>query len=148
MTNHDRLQHLEQSGWQPFFQAHNQKELTLAAEIWPHLPRACAANVRHYFELAREAAFGVCNRLHASMALAGLGIPSVTVGTDSRLFMVRMTGQPAFYVKEATAEQMIAAVDHLRDHRDAESKRLLALHDTTLKEHLELLQPFFELGVD
>jgi hypothetical protein len=141
------VRHLEQSGWQPFFLAHNQQELALAAEIWPHLPRACACHVRHYFELARDAVFGVCNRLHASMALAGLGIPSVTVGTDSRLLMVRMTGQPAFFVKQVTAEQMVASVDHLRDHRDAESKRLLALHDVTLKEHLHHLRPFFEIGV-
>jgi len=137
------VSYLQQSGWQPFLLAHNQKELALAAELWPDLPRARATSVSHYFDLVRDAAFGVCNRLHASMALAGLGIPAITVGTDSRIFMVQMTGQPVFYVKDATVDRLVAAIDGLWEHREAESQRLLTLRENTWQEHLRYLRPFF-----
>ena len=132
---------LEQQGWQPLLLAHNEKELALAAEIWPQLPRVCPASVPEYFAVARDAAFGVCNRMHASVALAGLGIPSVAVGTDSRNLMVELLGLPVFYVKAATTERMVTAIDELQFKRDGESHRLLALRETTLKEHMDYLHP-------
>jgi hypothetical protein len=138
------VRHIEQLGWQPFFLAHNRKELNLAAEIWPKLPRACPETVRDYFTIVRDAAFGVFNRMHASVALAGLGIPSVAVGTDSRNFMVDLTGLPVFYVKEATTDRMVATIEFLQANREQESRRLLELHNTTLEQHMNCLRPFFQ----
>jgi len=129
-------------GWEPLFLAHNLKELALAADIWPNLPRICPASVRDYFEIARDAAFGVVNRLHASVALAGLGIPSLAVGTDSRNLMVELTGLPVFYVKEAALDRIIATIDYLQSHRDLESRRLLALQEATLTEYQDYLRPY------
>jgi hypothetical protein len=98
--------------------------------------------VRDYFEIARDAAFGVVNRLHASVALAGLGIPSLAVGTDSRNLMVELTGLPVFYVKEAALDRIIATIDYLQSHRDLESRRLLALQEATLTEYQDYLRPY------
>jgi polysaccharide pyruvyl transferase WcaK-like protein len=142
-TMRKTVRHLERLGWQPFFLAHNAKELALAAKIWPNMPRACPGNMHEYFEATRDAAFGVFNRMHASVALAGLGIPSVAIGTDSRNLMVESTGLPVFYVKVATPDQMIETIDYLQHNRDMESQRLLALHETTLKEYTECLRSFF-----
>ena len=137
------VRHLEQLGWQPFLLAHNQQELALATALWPDVPRACPAALPEYFALARDAAFGIFNRLHACVALAGLGIPSVAVGTDSRNFMVEQVGLPALYVKAATPERLIAALNHLQSNREAESRRLLALQAACWQEHLDRLRPFF-----
>ncbi len=137
---------LAQAGWQPVFLAHDAKELNLAAELWPDLPRVCPAGVREYFEFVRDAAFGVVNRMHASVALAGLGIPSVAVGTDSRNLMVGRVGLPVFYVKEATPERMRATIDELQRSRELESQRLLALRETTLKEYTDCMGAFFRTG--
>jgi polysaccharide pyruvyl transferase WcaK-like protein len=134
---------LAQSGWQPVLLAHNAKELTLAAELWPDLPRVCPADTREYFECVRDAAFGVVNRMHASVALAGLGIPSVAVGTDSRNLMVEQLGLPVFYVKDATPERLLATIDEMQHEREKESQRLLALRETTLEEYVDCLSVFF-----
>jgi hypothetical protein len=101
--------------------------------------------MQEYFEVVRDAAFGVCNRMHASVALAGLGIPSVAVGTDSRNLMVEAVGLPVFYVKEATPNRMIAIIDYLQRNRDFESQRLLALRETTLIEYTNCMRAFFPL---
>jgi polysaccharide pyruvyl transferase WcaK-like protein len=142
-TMRQTVRHLETSGWQPFFLAHSKKELALAANIWPNMHRLYPSSMHEYFEVVRDAAFGVCNRMHASVALAGLGIPSVAVGTDSRNLMVEALGLPVFYVKEATPDRMIAIIDYLQRNRDIESQRLLALRETTLKEYTNRMRAFF-----
>jgi polysaccharide pyruvyl transferase WcaK-like protein len=135
--------HLAQTGWQPVFLAHDPKELNLAAALWPDFPRVCPESVRAYFEFVRDAAFGVVNRMHASVALAGLGIPSVAVGTDSRNLMVEQLGLPVFYVKDATPERLRATIDFLQRNQAAECQRLLALRETSLKEYTDCMRPFF-----
>jgi len=142
-TMRQAVRYLEQLKWQPLLVAHNQKELALAEAIWPDLPRICPKDVRDYFEVTRDAAFGVVNRMHASVGLAGLGIPSVAIGTDSRNFMVEQTGLPVFYVKEATIDRMVAAIDDLCIHREIMSRNLLDLQFATLQEYSNHLQRFF-----
>ncbi len=129
-------------GWQPIFLAHNEAELKLAAQTWPELPRSHPASQREYFNLIRDAAFGIFNRMHAAVAAAGLGIPSVSIGTDTRNLMVETLGLPVFYVKEATVDNISAAVDSLLLNRDRESERLLALRDVTRENYKKCLRPF------
>jgi hypothetical protein len=134
---------LIQQGWKPVFVAHNEGELNIARQIWPDLPSVLPPTPRAYFETCRDAAFGIFNRLHASVAVAGLGIPSVAVGTDTRNYMVETLGQPVFYVKEADFDRMLAAVSAIVSQRDSESRRLLALEKETLNQYKDYLQSFF-----
>ncbi len=91
--------------WRPLLIAHSPTELSLAAELWPDLPRVLPTNCAEYFNVIRDAAFGVFNRMHASLAAAGLGIPSVAIGTDTRNLMVEALSLPALYVKEASIRE-------------------------------------------
>ena len=130
-----------QQGWQPLFIAHNHAEFALATQVWPDVPCFRPTSLRDYFEVVRDAAFGIFNRLHASVAAAGLGIPSVAVGTDTRNLMIETLGLPVFYVKEATTDRVLAAISEVVRHRDAESRRLLALRDATLRDYEDCLRP-------
>lgn len=136
------LDHLLAQGWKPLLLAHDPSELALAAKLWPDVPRVCPRSAREYFEVVRDAAFGVFNRMHASVAIAGLGIPSVAAGTDTRNLMVASLGLPVFYVKEATPARMLTAINELASHRDAESRRLLTLRESTLNGYEDCLRPF------
>jgi len=109
------------------FLCHSEKEFKLAKQMDSTLPRIWPKNAREYFDVVPSAAAGVCNRLHASVALASLGIPSVAVGTDTRLLMVKALGLPYVYVKEATPEGVEFLVESLVRCRDEERERLLAL---------------------
>jgi hypothetical protein len=142
-TMHVVIAQLRTEGWQPVLIAHNQAELDLAKQLWPDLPNTCPTSAGEYFEVARDAAFGVCNRMHASVALAGLGIPSVAVGTDSRNLMVENVGLPVLFVKEATSKRMVAAIAELVRSRKQESRRLLDLREATLRGYESCLRPFF-----
>ena len=138
--------HLEQLGWQPLLLAHNATELAAAEKLWPQLPRVCPGSLREYFEVARDAAFGVFNRMHASVAVAGLGIPSVAVGTDARMLMVESVGSQFCFVKDATPERMFAVIDDLLRNRERESERLLALREATLQAYIERMRGYFVPG--
>ena len=131
---------LREQGWKLLFVCHSESELAVAGRVWPDVPRVLPAAPRDYFTEIRDAAFGVFNRLHASVGAAGLGVPSVSVGTDTRILMVEAVGLPAFYVKEATADLLLRTIGTIVRSREAEAQRLLALRESALKAHEELLR--------
>jgi hypothetical protein len=133
---------LRKQGWEPFLLAHDALELALAAKLWPDLPRSRPDGAREYFEAARGAMFGIFNRMHACVGVAGIGIPSVAIGTDTRNLMVEAIGLPAIYVKNATTEKLQEAVDWLCNTRDSVSRRLLDLRETTVTDYENRLRPF------
>jgi len=147
----DFKQHIDASAWretvknivqnvkrtQPVvFLCHDQKEYELADTIDPSLPRVLPKSLREYFSIIMLAKMGLCNRLHASMALAGLGIPSVAVGADTRLLMVDGVGLPTLYVKDATQDRIEALLDKLSHRLPAERNRLLCLREETHAEYI------------
>jgi hypothetical protein len=136
---------LRQQGWEPCFLAHNEAEFRLAAGLWPDCPRVQPTGLPQYFETIRDAAFGVFNRLHAGVAAAGLGIPSVTIGTDTRNLMIERLGLRVFYVKSATADDILGAIERTVDDREAEASRLLALREATLAAYEARLRPFLPM---
>lgn len=149
-TMQEVIAQLRTEDWQPLMIAHNKKEEEIARHLWPDLLCICPADSLQYFETGCDAAFGVFNRLHASVSLAGLGIPSVAVGTDSRILMVENIGLPVFFVKEATSTRILTAIAELLRCRESESRRLLDLREATLKDYEGCLRPFLAplTGVD
>ena len=77
--------------------------------------------------------------MHASVGLASLGIPSIAVGTDTRLLMVKALGLPSAYVKEMNVDQLEDMLENLIKHRGQERERLLALKSETRKEYLRVV---------
>jgi len=114
------------------FICHNEAEYRLAQDLDPVIPRLCPKTPAEFFTLVAGAQGAVCNRLHASVALAGLGVPSVAVGTDTRMLMLKEIGLPFFYVKDANAENLEATLEELLGRRRQERERLLELRRKTL----------------
>lgn len=119
------------------FLCHNELEFELAWRLDPLIPRLWPRTASEYFSLISDAKVALCNRLHASVALAGLGIPSVAVGTDTRLLMVEALNLPCFYVKEASSEKLEYRLEDLFEHRFREKEHLLSLKSETLRQYIE-----------
>ena len=64
-------------------------------------------------------------------------------GTDTRNLMVETLGQPVFYIKEATIDRVLPALNELVSQRDSESRRLLVLRENTFKLYKDTLRSFF-----
>jgi hypothetical protein len=119
---------------------HNETEKRAASELVPDLPIIFPKTPEEYFSVVAGAKAAVCNRLHASVGMAGIGIPSIAIGTDTRLLMVDAIGVPALYVKDATLEKMEESLNRILVNREAESQRLLALRERVWKEYVELIR--------
>lgn len=118
---------------------HNEKERLSAGQIAPDLPVIFPRTPDEYFTEVAGAKAAVCNRLHASVGLAGLGIPSIAVGTDTRLLMVEAIGVPALYVKEATLSRIEGEFGRILANRESESRRLLALRERVWRQYSDLV---------
>jgi hypothetical protein len=112
------------------FLCHDRREEQLAGLRFPQYERRHPETPEAYAALARQGVLGLFNRLHAAVAFAGMGIPSVAVGNDTRLWMVAEYGLPAFNVRECTAESIWAAFEDLARRHMEERQRLLALRET------------------
>jgi hypothetical protein len=121
------------------FLCHNDVENHLSHELDPTIPRLYPKNPQEYFALVSEAKVALCNRMHASVGLAGLGIPSVAVGTDTRLLMVQAIGLPSFYVKEVDADILEESLEHLLATFPKEQERLLVLQTETWNQYLQYI---------
>ena len=73
------------------------------------------------------------------MGLAGMGVPSLAVGTDTRLLMVSSLGLPCFYVKDASVERLENELEGLLRRRSHERDRLLALRSRTWSQYVEVV---------
>lgn len=121
------------------FICHNAEETELARSLAPEISRFQPADSREYFALASRAKAGVCNRLHASVALAGMGIPSVSVGTDTRMLMVSEFGLPVHFVGDVTADMVEAAVENAVSRRLQERDRLKALVQNAERRYMSMI---------
>ena len=131
----DRLRTRHQVG----FLCHNEAEYYIARNFEPKLPILWPRDQKSYFTQVSRASVALCNRMHASVALASLGIPSVAVGTDTRLLMVEAIGLPCFYVKEANVDRLEQEIEGLLANRPRERERLLALRTDTWNKYLEVI---------
>lgn len=120
------------------FVCHSETELRLAAEVAPDLRRVRPRTMLDYARIARGAIVGLCNRIHAAIALASVGAPSLGIGTDTRLLTLDALGLPTMYVKEAHAEvvhsRLVELIARRADYRD----RLLAARAETVARYAEL----------
>jgi len=118
------------------FLCHNEAEYQLAQHLDPTLPRLWPKTSHEYFAMVSEARVALCNRMHASIVLAGLGIPSVAVCTDTRLLMVDAIELPCFYVKEVSVDQLEGEIEDLLAHHRQEQERLFALKTETWNRYV------------
>lgn len=140
--HYDWNQHIDAEGWEKTvleliarlrrrheiaFLCHNERERQLAGRLDPSLPCLLPKTAKEFVDVVSTAKTAVCNRMHASVALASLGIPSVAVCTDTRLDMVKQLGLPCFYVKEATTDVLESNIENLLLRSSDERTRLAEL---------------------
>jgi hypothetical protein len=118
------------------FLCHNEIEFALAQELAPDLPRFFPKTVYDYLECIEVAKFGIHNRMHASVGMAGMGVPSVAVCTDTRLLMVAELGLPVHYVKDIDADILEEEVEIALNSLKTEKERLLVLQSKTWEMYL------------
>jgi hypothetical protein len=72
--------------------------------------------------------------------MAGLGIPSVAVCTDTRLLMVDELGLPIHYVKEVDADTLEEETEFLIKNSSSVQHRLLTLQLATWNKYKVVIE--------
>lgn len=126
------------------FLCHSERECELASALDPAIPRVMPRTPEEYFPLARRAKVAICNRLHAAVLMAGAGIPSVSVGTDTRLLMLETLGLSHWYVKDTRSDALLAELDRLMREQKSENERLLCLRENAWDQYLNLARSAYE----
>lgn len=122
------------------FLCHNTLESKLAETIAPHIPRHLPNSVEEYARLIRQAKAGLVSRIHAAIPLAGIGIPSLVIGTDCRLGTIDVLGLPTHFVKEATVEYLEATLETLLNRSTQEAERLRTVREETATRYAALFR--------
>lgn len=122
------------------FLCHNKLERVLAEQVNAAVPRFFPQTADEYGQVIHQAKVGLVSRIHAAIPLAGIGIPSIVIGTDTRLGSVEQIGLKALYVKNATAEVLEKELEDLITRSAEEEKRLLTVRDNTIRTYAELLR--------
>ncbi|HEU5080311.1 MAG TPA: polysaccharide pyruvyl transferase family protein [Opitutaceae bacterium] len=134
------ISRLKAKGHRVALVCHNETELKLAREIAPDCDIRMPKTFREFPEMVRDAKAAICNRMHASVALAGLGIPSVTVGTDTRMLMVEQLEMPCYFVEDAELDAVERDVERLIAQREQIAARLRVLQRATRDSYAHLLE--------
>jgi len=128
------------------FLCHDEKELVLARGVVSDIPHFLPKTVSEYFACVSQAKFGVFNRMHASVAMAGLGIPSVAICTDTRLLMVAQLGLTTYYVNEVNEDILEEKIESEICLLPAEQDRLLVLQGETWDRYTSVIQDTLSLA--
>ncbi|WP_162426439.1 polysaccharide pyruvyl transferase family protein [Pontibacter pudoricolor] len=124
------------------FICHSEKEVELAEKIAPSFIHYFPKSVSEYLEIIKFAKVGINNRMHASVAMASVGVPAVSVCTDTRMLMLDNINLPILYVKEATPKVLLSNVELLLENINQERNRLFDLKKTKFSEYQKILSPF------
>ena len=121
------------------FLCHDQKEYELAKHVDHSIDRFFPKSSDEYFRVTSKASAAICNRMHASVGLAGMGIPSVAVGTDTRILMVKTLKLPCHYVKDVSVELLEDDMEHLIKKAADQRERLRSLQSETVKAYIDIV---------
>ncbi len=137
-TMRELIQRL-QTRYPVVFLCHNHEEWKWCDDLGIELPKIWPRHAGEYAALVRHARAAVCNRLHASVALAGMGIPSVAVGVDTRMLMVDEIGLPTCYVKEASVDDLESQLEGVVAGAAEQRDRLHELSCRTFERYVALV---------
>jgi hypothetical protein len=140
------IAHLSSGSFRITFLCHDAKEYRLSGMLFPGLTRIEARSTDEFKEHAAKAHIGICNRLHAAVGMAGLGVPSIAIGTDTRGLMAEAAGIEFVYVKDAAAANIISKIEKLIANRSDEHDRLLAIRQSSFTAYRKLLDPILQRG--
>ncbi|MDD5054953.1 MAG: hypothetical protein PHZ00_01655 [Candidatus Peribacteraceae bacterium] len=117
---------------------HNEKERELARGfgVPVHLP----TTPEEYGKIIAGAKVAFVSRLHAAIPLAGIGVPSLVAGTDSRLRAVEFMGLPTVFAKNADSEAILKKIYRLVEIRSGERQRLITLRERTADDYCAVIR--------
>jgi hypothetical protein len=119
---------------------HSAGEVLAIRKLVPTARTFFSPRPEDYLNVLSQARFGIVNRVHAGVALAGFGRPAVVVGNDSRAGMAELLGLPVVFVNNATPAVLLEHIESFHQNPEDWSHRLLTVKEEARLQYLGLLQ--------
>lgn len=119
------------------FICHNRAEAKDAGELGfgTRVQVVLPKSRRDYVHFAENAKYCVGNRMHAILTLAGMGVPGLAIGTDTRMLMVKQVELPIMELRDASPENILDIVEDFRLGAQATHSRLLELAESAFEAY-------------
>lgn len=124
------------------FLCHNKTEERHARMVSVGIPSFTPTTLREYAEIIMRGKAGVASRIHAAIPMAGVGLPVISIGTDTRLGTLDLMGLKTHFVGDATSEMLEDEIESGIKNSDTEWQRLMNLREATARQYIEVLAPF------
>jgi len=122
---------------------HNQVEEKIAKDLnLQDISILYPKNLIEYAKIISQAKAGLVSRLHASIPLAGIGVPTILIGTDTRLLSAELVGLKTYYVKDVLPEKIIDDVENLIEKSEIIKEYLFFLREKAKNHYIKILQDF------
>lgn len=123
------------------FLCHAPIEHELASLIAPDLEIERVRGPEDLIRVAPDTTAAVVNRVHAALGLAGGGVPSICVGTDTRALSAREVGAVVLPPSEAPADVLAGWVERL-SQAEAHEEVLTKVHEGA-EQHQQFIAEIF-----
>jgi polysaccharide pyruvyl transferase WcaK-like protein len=127
------------------FVAHSPNEVEFMEEfLQPGENIIYSHNWQDYLPIYSRCSFVLSNRIHASVCAAGFGIPSLLVGSDSRLRVGQLCGVPSYHVLDATIDSILNGIRDLVSKKEEIKSFLINWRTQTTQSYIRKLKSFIE----
>ena len=119
---------------------HSKDEEDVAKEWFPQVPRVYSMRPEDLLDAYSKSEFCVSNRVHGAAGAATFGRPSLVIGGDTRVQLIKQFGLPALDSRDLTIEKLDQGLASLIDHRDEYTQQLTELRNSAKAEYLGILR--------
>ncbi len=120
------------------FICHSRWEKKIAKKLFPDFESYMPKTPHEYALLIDRAKAALVSRIHCAIPLAGIGTPSVVVGTDSRTWATDEIGLNSRYVKDVNSELLIEDLTQLINNKESKG-----FFNDTIKSTIEKYKDLF-----
>ena len=119
---------------------HSKDEENVAKEWFPRVPRVYSMRPEDLLEAYSKSEFCVSNRVHGAAGAATFGRPSLGIGGDTRVQLIKQFGLPALDSRDLTTQKLDQALASLTEHSAEYTRQLTYLRKGAEAEYLEILR--------
>lgn len=118
---------------------HAPKEVLHIRSILPEAETFYSNCYEDYLRIYAKTKFGVLNRVHGGMAIAGFGRPSVIIGNDTRVKMAEMMELPIYFVNDANPNLLMEIIESFESEANEWNLKLTRLKEDARLNYLQIL---------
>jgi len=128
------------------FLCHSQKEVKEAKEMFPEYKSYIFKDTKEQMEFMSKTIACVNNRVHATMGFASLGIPSITITTDSRVGLIDKIGLPTYFSgdRNLSSDELYLVLKELIKNKEKFGKGIKEIKKITKEEYFNEFSKYYK----